>query len=77
MCIAVPVKVIEIISDTEAVGAVKGVSKTVNTALIGEVEVGNYVLLHSGCAIQKLNQAAAQETLDAFRDLAQTMGEKR
>ena len=77
MCIAVPVKVIEIVNDTEAVGAVKGVRKIVNTTLIAEVEVGDYVLLHSGCAIQKLNQSAAQETLAAFRDLAQDAGEER
>ena len=76
MCIAVPVEVVEITSDTEAVGAVKGVRKRLNTALIAEVEVGDYVLLHSGCAIQKLNQAAAQETLAAFRDLAQAVEEE-
>ena len=74
MCIAVPVEVIEVISATEAVGTVKRVSKKINTVLIAEVEVGDYLLLHSGCAIQKLDQAAARETLAAFRDLAQGVG---
>ncbi len=73
MCIAVPVEVLKIDGE-EAVVRTKGVTKRVNIALISEVEVGDYVLLHSGCAIKKIDRQAAQETLDAFATLAQQEG---
>ena len=69
MCIAVPVEVIKI-NGQQAVVSLGGISKEINISLIAELEVGDYVLLHSGCAIKKINSKAAQKTLDAVAELS-------
>lgn len=69
MCIAVPVEVIEV-SGSTAVVEFNGVKKKINVELISEVEAGDYVLLHSGCAIEKINQKQAEDTLELLRSLA-------
>lgn len=68
MCIAVPVEVIEIY-DTEALVNFGGVKKKVDTSLIEELTIGDYVLLHAGCAIEKLDKEEAKETLKLFESL--------
>ncbi|OCL27741.1 hydrogenase assembly protein HupF [Orenia metallireducens] len=70
MCVAVPVEVIEV-SDSEATVDFGGVKKQVNILLVPDVEVGDYVLLHSGCAMQKLDKEEAEKTLELFRELAE------
>ncbi|WP_432667236.1 HypC/HybG/HupF family hydrogenase formation chaperone [Wukongibacter baidiensis] len=69
MCVAVPVEVIEII-DSEALVNFGGVKKMVNIDLIHDLKVGDYVLLHAGCAMQKLDKEEAEKTLEIFRELA-------
>ena len=39
-------------------------------------KVGEYVLVHAGCAIQKINEEYAKETLEVFKELSEVMGEK-
>lgn len=68
MCIAVPVEIIEIY-DNEALVNFGGVKKKVDTSLIEDVSLGDYVLLHAGCAIEKLNKEEAKETLRIFQSL--------
>ncbi|ADL12204.1 HypC/HybG/HupF family hydrogenase formation chaperone [Acetohalobium arabaticum] len=69
MCIAVPVEIIEV-SGSTAVAELDGVRKRINVELVSEIEVGNYVLLHSGCAIEKIDQKQAEDTLKLLRSLA-------
>ena len=73
MCIAVPVEVVAI-RGQEAVVNLEAVTKQINIDLVPEVEVGDYVLLHSGCAIKKVDQTAAEETLQVFRAWAEEEG---
>ncbi|TDX52396.1 hydrogenase expression/formation protein HypC [Orenia marismortui] len=61
MCIAIPGKVIEL-EEMMAIVDFGGVSQRVNIDLIDYVKLGDYLLIHCGCAIEKLNQKAAQET---------------
>ena len=63
MCLAVPVKITSIEGDQADVD-IGGVSRSVSIALTPEAEVGNYVLLHTGYAINVLNEEEAQETLN-------------
>ena len=63
MCLAVPVKIMSIEGDQADVD-IGGVSRRVSIALTPEAEVGNYVLLHTGYAINVLNEEEAQETLN-------------
>ena len=68
MCLAIPMKVIE---KTGTTGKVQtgNVTYDANFTLIPEVEVGEYVLIHAGFAIEKLDVAEAEETLDLFREM--------
>jgi len=68
MCLAVPVKITSIEGDQADVD-IGGVSRRVSIALTPEAEVGNYVLLHTGYAINVLNEEEAQETLSLLERL--------
>lgn len=63
MCLAVPMKIISKAGD-EIVAEVDGVRKEASVMLLGEeVAVGDYVIVHAGFAISKLDQEYAEETL--------------
>ena len=68
MCLAVPTQVVSI-DGAEAEVDLGGVRRRVSIALTPEVQVGNYVLIHTGFAISVLDEAEARETLALFREL--------
>jgi hydrogenase expression/formation protein HypC len=72
MCLAVPGKILSISGDDDLMrsGRVSfgGVVKEVSLAYVPEVQVGDYVIVHVGLALSKLDEAEAEQTL---RDLAQ------
>lgn len=70
MCVAVPVEVIEIMG-SEALVNFGGVKKKINILLIDDLEVGDYVLLHAGCAMQKVDKEEAEKTLELLRTLSE------
>jgi len=69
MCLAIPVKVIAI-EDDMAVVELGGVTRRASLMLVPETKVGDYVLLHAGFAIQRLDEEEAQETLRLFAEMA-------
>ena len=69
MCIAIPAKVEEISEETATVNY-NGVKLNVNISFIENPEIGDYVLVHAGCAIQKIDEDYAIETLDIFKELS-------
>ncbi len=70
MCLAIPGEILSIDTDADsAVVAVGEVSKTVSLALVGPVAVGDYVLVHVGYALEKLDPAEAQRTLAMFAEM--------
>ena len=69
MCLAVPGRIIEI-DGTKARVDFGGVTREADLTLVPEAEVESYVLVHAGFAIQLLNEAEAEETLNLFRELA-------
>ena len=68
MCLGVPVKIIEVISESKAIGEIGGIRREVETSFV-DVRVGDYVILHAGFAIQKLDQTEAEETLRLLREM--------
>lgn len=69
MCLAVPVRVVEINGPVARVEA-GGITKEANLQILGEkVKVGDYVLLHAGFAIQKVDEEEAQKTLELLREI--------
>jgi hydrogenase expression/formation protein HypC len=70
MCLAIPAQVIEIMDEEHAVVDMGGVRKTISTALLDEVAVGDYVIIHVGYALNRLDPEEAAETLQLFTELA-------
>jgi hydrogenase expression/formation protein HypC len=70
MCLAVPVKVVELLEGERALVDIGGVGKEISLALVSDVAVGDYVILHVGFAINKLDEAEAEKTLALFAELA-------
>ncbi len=68
MCLAVPVQVVSI-EGNEAEVELGGVRRRVSIMLTPEAKVGDYVLLHTGYAINVVDEAEAQETLKILREM--------
>ena len=69
MCLAVPVQVVSI-DGNEAEVEIGGVKRQVSIMLTPEAKVGDYVLLHTGYAINVIDEAEAQETLKILEEMA-------
>lgn len=68
MCLAVPMKVIEI-DGKKALVETEGVKYRASVELLSDVRVGDYVIIHAGFAIQKLDEKEARETLSIFEEM--------
>ncbi|NOX35693.1 MAG: HypC/HybG/HupF family hydrogenase formation chaperone [Deltaproteobacteria bacterium] len=68
MCLAVPSKIIEI-NDTVARVDVDGVIRETCIMLIDDVKIGDYVIVHAGFAINKVDEEAALKTLEDMRSI--------
>ena len=72
MCLAIPVKVVEVGAGETADFAVvdlDGVRKEISLALVDDVKVGDYVILHVGYALSKLDADEAEKTLALFAEM--------
>jgi hydrogenase expression/formation protein HypC len=75
MCLAVPVRVVALLEDQWVETEVGGVRSRVSTALIEPVAVGDYVIVHAGFAIARLDVEEAEKTLTLFDEIATRLGE--
>ncbi len=64
MCLAIPAEVIALLDGGHARVSVGGVTKDISLALVDDVAVGDFVLLHVGFALGKIDADEAQRTLD-------------
>ena len=69
MCLAVPSKIVKI-EDNIGIIDVEGVQKEVSLLLIEDPMIGDYVIVHAGFAIQKIDEAEANESLKILREMA-------
>jgi hydrogenase expression/formation protein HypC len=74
MCLGLPGKVIKIENKTCLI-EMMGVSREVSIELLKGVEIGDYLLIHAGCAIQKLDEEEAMKTIELFTELRDLMHE--
>jgi hydrogenase expression/formation protein HypC len=69
MCLAIPARIAEILEGDQAVVDLGGVRKDVSLALVDDVAVGDYVIVHVGYALQKLDAEEAAKTLALFAEM--------
>ncbi|HMD73326.1 MAG TPA: HypC/HybG/HupF family hydrogenase formation chaperone [Steroidobacteraceae bacterium] len=69
MCLAIPAVVVELLDGDSAVVDLDGVRKQVSLALVEHIAVGDYVIIHVGFALQRLNVDEAEQTLALMRQL--------
>ncbi len=68
MCLAIPARVMSVNGDKAQVDFGEGVLRDVNVTLV-DAKVGEYVLVHAGYAIQKMDEAEAKETLALWNEI--------
>ena len=76
MCLAIPVRVAELLDNDMAIADVGGVRKEISLHLVEGVSPGDYVILHVGYAIARLDEAEALKTLALFEQMGQQAAEQ-
>ena len=73
MCIAVPCKIVKFLDEEKkiALGDFLGVQREINVQLIENLNLDDYVIVHVGFAIQKLDIEDALESIEAFKELSE------
>ena len=69
MCLAIPAKVVQKLDNDQAVVEVGGVRNNISLMLVDGVEVGDYVIVHVGFAITRLDVEEAEKSLALFDDM--------
>ena len=72
MCLAVPGKLEKILSADEAIADLGGIQKNINISLIEDPQPGDWVVIHVGFALQKIDEAQAEATLKVLAEVAQS-----
>lgn len=71
MCLAIPAQVVELRDGDNAVVDLAGVRKEISLSLVENVALGDYVIVHVGYALNKLDPEEAAKTLALFAELGQ------
>lgn len=71
MCLAIPSKITKIENEMATID-VDGVQRQASLLLLADAQIGEYVIVHAGFAIQKLDEAAAKETLQLLKSAAES-----
>lgn len=75
MCLAIPGKIVEIVDEANSIAKVEvgGVKRNVNIGMLGkdEARVGDYVLIHVGFAMSKVDEQEAEETLRVLKEIGE------
>jgi len=68
MCLAIPLKIAEI-NGKEAMAEIEGVKRKIRIDFIKELKVGDYVIVHAGFAIEKLDEKLALENMELIKEV--------
>lgn len=72
MCLAIPSKIIKIENNIGTID-VDGVQRKVSLLLLEDAKVGDYVIVHAGFALHKIDETVAMETLQLLKEAASLM----
>ena len=76
MCLAIPARIVEILQDARAVVDLGGIRKSIDVSLVGDVVLDEYVVVHVGFAIGRIDPEEAARTLALFAELSESEKEK-
>lgn len=71
MCLALPAKITQLLDNQRAMVNVGGIEREISVALLEEVSVDEYVIIHVGYALTRLDEQEAQKTLTLFAQMAE------
>jgi len=66
MCLAIPVQITELMEGERAMASAGGILREIDTTLVDDLQVGDYVILHVGFALSRLNEDEARQTLESM-----------
>lgn len=69
MCLALPARIEQLLGEDCAIVNLGGVRKEISLALLDGAAVGDYVIVHAGYALQRLDEEEARQTLALFAEL--------
>ena len=69
MCLAIPACVEQLVTEESAIVNLGGIRKEISLALVDDIEPGDYVIVHVGYALQKLDPVEAERTLTLFAEM--------
>ena len=75
MCLAIPMKISQLDDNRLATVDVLGVTRQISLDLTPQAQVGDYVLVHAGFAIEVVDEQYAQDTLDLIKQFPELAGE--
>lgn len=70
MCLAIPAKITQLLNEQRAIVDLGGVKKEISLVLVDEIAIGDYVIVHVGFALTRLDEQEAQKTLNIFAQMA-------
>jgi hydrogenase expression/formation protein HypC len=73
MCLAIPLQLVEI-NDKTAVGEAMGMRREIRVDFIDRPQIGDYVIVHAGFAIERLPEQQALDDLEAWEDVRNALG---
>jgi len=71
MCLAVPMRISEIMDNNIAVVEADGAKTRISTALLKNPTIGDFVIIHAGYAIERIDQYEADKRIELFKELAE------
>jgi len=71
MCLAIPLEILKIKPDSKAEAGSGGASCSIDISLIPDIKEGDFVIVHAGFAIEKLDKEEAGTRIELFRELAE------
>jgi hydrogenase expression/formation protein HypC len=77
MCLSIPSKIVEIDEDNMATVDTMGIKRQVSLDLmLDEVDIGDYILIHVGFAMSKIDEAEALQSLEVYQEMLEAMEEE-
>jgi len=77
MCLGIPMRIVRIWNENElrlAEAEAGGIRTEIDVSLLEDIKVGDYVIVHAGIAISKLDESEARELIRLFNEIARELG---